>query len=62
MPVSDQDHGWVAMTLAVVLSGLDQALDLCRRQMLAGAQLAVRSAALIYDCALSGFVVLFRQG
>jgi hypothetical protein len=41
MPGGDQDHGGVAVAVAVALGGLDQLLDLTLGQMLSGPQLAV---------------------
>jgi hypothetical protein len=43
MAEGDQDHGRVPVTVAIVLRGLDQGLDLARREMLAGAKLGIRS-------------------
>jgi hypothetical protein len=40
-PERYQDHGGVAMAVAVGLGGLDQALDLALGQMLAGTQIGV---------------------
>ena len=42
VPVGDQDHGGVAVAVAVGLGGLDQLLDLGLGQMLARAQLGIR--------------------
>jgi hypothetical protein len=36
VPESDQDNRRIAVALPIVLGRLDQALDLCRRQVLAG--------------------------
>ena len=36
MPESDQDHRRVTVALPIVLGRLDEALDLCRRQVLTG--------------------------
>jgi hypothetical protein len=36
VPESDQDHCCVMVALPIVLDRLDEALDLCRRQVLAG--------------------------
>jgi hypothetical protein len=36
VPESDQDHRRVTVALPIVLGRLDEALDLCRRQVLAG--------------------------
>ena len=44
MPEADQDHGAVALPVAVALGGLDQLLDLALGQVFAGAKLAVRAA------------------
>ena len=43
MPVCDQDHGGVAVPIAVGLGSLDQGLDFARRQVLAAAKLGVRT-------------------
>ena len=42
VPESDQDHRRVPVALPIVLGRLDEALDLCRRQVLTGPQLSVR--------------------
>ena len=42
MPIRDQDHSGVAMTPAVLPSRVHQPINLCRGQILAGSQLAVR--------------------
>jgi hypothetical protein len=36
VPESDQDHRRVTVALPIVFGRLDEALDLCRRQVLAG--------------------------
>ena len=36
VPESDQDHRRVPVALPIVLGRLDEALDLCRRQVLTG--------------------------
>ena len=41
VPESDQDHRRVTVALPIVLGRLDEALDLCRRQVLAGPQLPI---------------------
>jgi hypothetical protein len=41
MPVGDQDHGGVPVTVAVVLRGLDYPLDLGRGEVFAHPQLGV---------------------
>ena len=41
VPEGDQDHRRVAMVAPVDLSGLDQNLDLARREVLAGPKLGV---------------------
>jgi hypothetical protein len=41
MPVGDQNHGGVPVTVAVVLRGLDHPLDLGRGEVLAPPQLGV---------------------
>jgi hypothetical protein len=55
MPESDQDHRRVAVALSIVLGRLDEALDLCRGQVLSGPQHSVRGtpgAMALRDCAL----------
>jgi hypothetical protein len=42
MPVGDQDHGGVAMAVAIAARGLDQLLHLALGQMLARAQVGIR--------------------
>ena len=42
VPESDQDHRRVTVAPPIALGRLDEALDLCRRQVLAGPQLSVR--------------------
>jgi hypothetical protein len=57
VPEGDQDHRRVPVALPIVLGRLDEALDLCRRQVLTGPKLSIRWtsgwAALRY-CALLG--------
>src|SRR6516225_5483271 len=58
VPESDQDHRRVTVALPVDLGRLDEALDLRRRQVLAGPQLPVRwtpSRAALRYCALFRF-------
>jgi hypothetical protein len=55
VPESNQDHRRVPVALLIVLGGLDEALDLCRRQVLTGPQLPVRRTsgwASLRNCAL----------
>jgi hypothetical protein len=58
VPESDQNHRPVPVALPIVFGRLDQALDLCRRQVLAGPQLPVRwtpGRTSPSHCALFGF-------
>jgi hypothetical protein len=41
MPVSDKDHGGVAVAVAVALGRVHELLDLGLREVLAGAQVAI---------------------
>jgi hypothetical protein len=41
MPVGHQDHGGVAVAVAVLLCRLDKRVNLGRRQVLTGAEFAV---------------------
>jgi hypothetical protein len=43
VPEGDQDHGRVAVTVAVALGGLDQTSDLGDGQVFSGAELVVRT-------------------
>jgi hypothetical protein len=45
MPVGDQDHGGVPVTMAIVLRGLYHPLDLGRGQVLAPPELGVHRPA-----------------
>jgi hypothetical protein len=45
MAVGHQDHGGITVPPAVLTGGLDQGIDLGRREVLAGAQLGVRESA-----------------
>jgi hypothetical protein len=60
MPVGQEHHECVSMTVAVLPDGLDQLLDLIGRQVLACAQLSVWRA-LRRDCSILVIGVTSRR-
>jgi hypothetical protein len=44
MPIGDQDHGGVAVAMAVAVGGDNQAVDLGVGEVFAGAELGIASA------------------